>query len=83
MSAEDYSLAVWKDCEHCGGIGKLDSSHSVGSYVCGVCKGHGKCPTFIPLEKILFVIEAQGNMSIARSPETVTAIQQWLQRQKG
>lgn len=83
MDIEDYSLAVWKKCDHCKGVGKLESHYRVDRYTCGICKGYGKVPTFIPLEKIMLVIESQGNMSIVRPPETVTAIRQWMKRQGG
>lgn len=83
MASDDYSLAVWKACEHCEGTGKLGSVSGVVPHPCGICRGYGKCPTFVPLKEIMLVIDQYKGFDVSTFTNTIAAIQQWLERQEG
>lgn len=77
-------LAVWRECEYCEGSGGSDLFDQRGAQVpCSHCNGWGKRPIeFIPLEELDVGIEDVSGFRVAKTPDIVTAISEWLERKE-
>lgn len=81
MATDAYSLAVWKDCEECRGTASDGFDPDMNARPCPACNGHGKTPTFIPLSEIETHHDA-SQPEIKSITLTITALQEWLERQE-